>query len=383
MSLPKISIIMPARNAARFLRQAIASVQAQSFTNWELIVVDDASTDETPAILAALAQNDGRIRVLSRQTASGSAAAARNLALEAVQGEMVGFLDADDIFEPDALNCLWQALATEPQLEAVYGFARDMDEQGRVMEKPVPCLVAQADGSYRLAPGYPPDWRRLVFGWFEHSLAGLLVRRSVLEQLGLFRTDLPYGEDWVLYLKLYLRGPDRIRCLPHYVFCYRQNSLSVTKQPHTPLVRQAVRQSGLSIIDWLFGQETRLPESVRPLRGPATLQWFLLWAKMQLMQGHGKSCRCYLQMALRTPGVAVGCWLKTAGPFWLLSLLPWSCIQAIRSVQVRLKYQLAWLYSRPRSQIFRDSPPYFNPWSIALYVICRSQSLERDLSSLH
>lgn len=98
-----VSILMPAFNALHTLGEAVASVQAQSHTDWELLIVDDASRDGTYARAEALAAEDIRIRLL-RHAENKGAAATRNTALAAAQGRYIAFLDADDLWHPDKLR---------------------------------------------------------------------------------------------------------------------------------------------------------------------------------------------------------------------------------------------------------------------------------------
>ena len=100
--LPRISVIMPVFNAAGFLKETIASVQAQSLDDWELLAVEDGSTDDSAAILAQLAAADPRIQVLTTGGNRG-AGAARNLAMTMARGRYLAFLDADDLWHPDKL----------------------------------------------------------------------------------------------------------------------------------------------------------------------------------------------------------------------------------------------------------------------------------------
>lgn len=104
-----VSVILPTHDRERFLRQAIASVFAQSHTDWELLVVDDGSTDATPEILEAIP--DPRLRTLRRRRPSGGAAVPRNLGLAAATGEWVAFLDSDDLWHPAKLARQLAALA--------------------------------------------------------------------------------------------------------------------------------------------------------------------------------------------------------------------------------------------------------------------------------
>lgn len=99
---PRVSILMPAFNAEATLERAIASVQAQTVSAWELLIVDDTSSDGTQGLALTAAQDDTRIRVLTHATNQG-AAAARNTALSAASGRFIAFLDADDAWEPAKL----------------------------------------------------------------------------------------------------------------------------------------------------------------------------------------------------------------------------------------------------------------------------------------
>ena len=97
------SIVTPAYNAGRYLADTIRSVQRQTYPRWEMLIVDDCSTDETYAVACSFAEADSRIRVL-RHEKNGGAAAARNTALEAAKGTYIAFLDSDDLWAPEKLE---------------------------------------------------------------------------------------------------------------------------------------------------------------------------------------------------------------------------------------------------------------------------------------
>lgn len=101
---PLVSVVMPVKNRAVLVEDAIASVQAQSYKNWSLIVIDDHSTDDTLSVLHEMAKRDARIIVLSNTGAGVSAA--RNVGIQAATGEYTGFLDSDNTWEPDYLECM-------------------------------------------------------------------------------------------------------------------------------------------------------------------------------------------------------------------------------------------------------------------------------------
>jgi glycosyltransferase involved in cell wall biosynthesis len=100
--MPLVSIITPFYNAARWLPETLATVQAQSLVNWEHILVDDCSTDGSAAIVEAVALQDFRFRLL-RTPWNGGPSPARNLAIDAARGKFIAFLDADDLWLPDKL----------------------------------------------------------------------------------------------------------------------------------------------------------------------------------------------------------------------------------------------------------------------------------------
>src|SRR5205823_13496149 len=111
-----------------WLAQAIESVRAQTFTDWDLVVVDDGSTDETRSVIARFA-DDARIRCLSQPRAER--ASARNRGIGASSGPLVAFLDADDLWRPRKLACQVEALLDRPDAGLCYTVARFVDGAGR------------------------------------------------------------------------------------------------------------------------------------------------------------------------------------------------------------------------------------------------------------
>jgi glycosyltransferase involved in cell wall biosynthesis len=116
VELPLVSVMMPAYNAGPFIARAIQSLLAQTYTRWELLVVNDGSNDSTGAVAGQF--GDPRVRLIEQQN-SGEAAA-RNKALALARGELLAFLDADDLFLPDHLESAVQYLKLHPMYDAVY-----------------------------------------------------------------------------------------------------------------------------------------------------------------------------------------------------------------------------------------------------------------------
>ena len=175
-SEPTVSVVVPARNAERYLGEALESILAQDPGPLEVVVVDDGSADAT----AALAQELGPpVRVL-RQPALGIGAA-RNRGVNAAEGDIVGFLDADD---------RWAAGALAARLDRLAGVDRPDLVWGRVRHFISPDLDAQAAARLFCPPGAQVG----------HLAGGLLVRRAALARVGPFASDGRMGEfiDWVL-----------------------------------------------------------------------------------------------------------------------------------------------------------------------------------------
>lgn len=103
-----VSIVVPVYNAAKYLEECIASVFSQSFDDWELILVDDGSSDGSGLIIDRMAEADPRVKAIHR--ANGGMSAARNTGIAAARGEFMYFLDADDVLHPDALKLLLRRL---------------------------------------------------------------------------------------------------------------------------------------------------------------------------------------------------------------------------------------------------------------------------------
>lgn len=126
---PLVSVIMPAYNAAEFLEEAIASVKAQTVTDWELLVIDDCSKDETCRIVERIAADDGRVKLLRNERNLG-AAGSRNKGLDIFRGRYVALLDSDDYWYPRMLEKML-AKAEQTGADIIYCAYELVDEEGR------------------------------------------------------------------------------------------------------------------------------------------------------------------------------------------------------------------------------------------------------------
>lgn len=188
---PLVSVIIPTYNRAQLLRRSIFSVLAQTYRNLELIVVDDCSTDDTPAIVSAIA--DSRLRYLRRQQ-NGHAAAARNQGIAAARGELIAFQDDDDCWLVQKLEKQVHALLAAP---AEVGWCLG----SYIALEPWGCryiggefYFSQID--YRRGSGFDGPKYNLI------ATPNWLVKREVLERAGPFDDRLRSWDDWELGLRL-------------------------------------------------------------------------------------------------------------------------------------------------------------------------------------
>ena len=192
-----ISIILPAYNAARFLSESVQSVLNQTYTEWELVIVDDGSTDNTAAIGRSFAESDKRIRYLFQQ--NGGQAAARNKGLQGAGGDLVAFIDADDLWEPEKLELQLNVLrSTEVDLVNTDGYIFS-DTNGD-----------QENEKFAIVPGKTKgaEMFRLLFAFNRIATLSVLVKRKALEAVGLFDEDRTYQncEDYDLWMRLAKNG---------------------------------------------------------------------------------------------------------------------------------------------------------------------------------
>jgi glycosyltransferase involved in cell wall biosynthesis len=179
MSAPRVTVIIPAYRRADALPRAVRSVQAQTFGDWELIVVDDASGDETASVAEGL--GDARLRVI-RHTTNRGPGAARQTALEAARGEWIALLDSDDEWLPEKLAL--QLAAGAPVVGCGY-HARQGEEEWTFLHPAVADWVEELHLRCMLRAG-----------------STLLVRREIALEAGGFDAGLRYYEDWDFALRL-------------------------------------------------------------------------------------------------------------------------------------------------------------------------------------
>jgi glycosyltransferase involved in cell wall biosynthesis len=207
---PRVSAIIIFLDEANFLAEAIESVLAQTFEDWQLLLVDDGSTDGSSDIARDYAaRHAGRVRCLEHEGhANRGMSASRNLGLAHARGEFVAFLDGDDVWEADKLAAQVPVLQADPALAMTYGRTLVWYSWRQAADQPADYLKPLG-----LQPGQVVSPPRLLVTWLEDEFTcpgcgSVLLRREAVENVG--GLEDAFGgqyEDMVLYAKLLLRYP--------------------------------------------------------------------------------------------------------------------------------------------------------------------------------
>ncbi len=200
---PEVSVIIPCYNYGRFLQETVGSLQRQSYQKWEAIIVDDGSVDDTASCVAALAQQDARVRYVYQVNQGVSAA--RNRGVSLARGEFVLFLDADDLLTAEKLQAHVDHFRRCPLVSISYSRFRYFSDS-----KPDVFFANYGLDSHR-------EWSRPVSGFGRASfpvfirknnlpLQAAAFRHSFLQEVGLFDQGMRALEDWDYLLRCILRG---------------------------------------------------------------------------------------------------------------------------------------------------------------------------------
>jgi glycosyltransferase involved in cell wall biosynthesis len=223
-SVPQATIIIPFLNAEANLGEAIASVRAQTVEDWELLLVDDNSTDNSVRIANDFAAIDPRIKVLRRPPGSKrGAAAARNAGIEAGSGDLLAFLDADDLYERHMLHTVLAAADANPDAAMIFGPTRWWYPDGARSD-----WIERTDGLAGRLHQPPRLLSRILLMQDGHvpCTCSVLLRRSAIATIGCFEERFDLYEDQALWAKVFLRFP--VFVTPVTLARYRQHSGSAS-----------------------------------------------------------------------------------------------------------------------------------------------------------
>ena len=315
MSVERVTIVIPAFNAARWVGRAIKSALEQDWPNVEVIVVNDGSTDNTEEVCLAF---KNRIRYYWQENKGVSAA--RNLGISRATGELIAFLDADDELLPHMVSTLTEALRLFPEAGAASGAY--LWHHGTTVKRSPPAGVVLANKQkigvvndfFRVYARYPLAWTGAV-----------LVRRKVFEHVGFFREDLRLGEDIEMWTRIAGRFPwvfvDVV--VAHY---HQSPESSVTMRP--------IRKLDLSFIY----TEQEMQRFIKPELWPG----YRIFRRNQILQrcrtlfryGTTKEVRAALS---RIPPARINAtWAVT----WIMAVLPSWVVKPGINAGISLKHAL-------------------------------------------
>ena len=231
--MPEISIITPIYNSQRFLAQTIESVLAQTFSDWELRLIDDGSKDGSATVGQEFARRDPRICFVSQANSGVVASRNRGLAEAHPDSRYIIFLDHDDVWEPDALEQLRRGLEANPDAVAAHGWSRYLDVNGE------PCLfegemeyhkkrIGAVNGRIVAMPEDAPT--TFAIEAISNCIATpgqTLLRRDILNRVGPLCVECNPCDDWEMYLRITQIGP--IALVNRTVIGWRQHENNVSR----------------------------------------------------------------------------------------------------------------------------------------------------------
>lgn len=236
LSSPDITIIIPCYNQANWLMDTLQSVYEQTFNNWECLIIDDGSPDNTSEIGRDWEQKDSRFKLLQKE--NGGLGSARNYGLEHAQGVYILFLDSDDLISKEKLSTSLKLLAQNNADIVVSNFYHLIN--GKI--KPPFCRLKQEYLSYK----------PILLQWdYEFSIpihCGIF-KRSLIGEIR-FDENLRAGEDWIFWLAVFKQNPTAIYTDEQLV-CYRLHKKGITRNPE--LMMENKRLAHIAIFKQLDG----------------------------------------------------------------------------------------------------------------------------------
>jgi len=291
MSIPTVSVIMPAYNSRRYVGQTVQSILDQTLGDFEFIIVDDGSTDGTLGVLQQYAAKDPRITLISRPNTG--IVGACNDALAQTRGEFVARIDSDDVAMPNKHARQVAYLREHPECVAVGTFVETIDPYNGVLER----LVHQVE--------HADIDRELMRGrGFAMVNPSVMMRGEALKRVGGYRKQYETAEDLDLFLRLGEVG--KLHNLPEYLLQYRQHYESINHTKHDlqrnmkrGMMEEAYARRGVPMPpDMVFTRMYPPPKFEQTCR----------WGWMALQKGNKKIARAHAFDALRMHPMHTGAW---------------------------------------------------------------------------
>ena len=327
MSNPTISVVMPVHNALPFIDESISSILAQTLSDFEFVILDDASTDGSGELLREWSLRDQRIHLHKSQQRLGLSGSS-NAVVARARAPLVARMDADDIAHPDRLMRQWIALRERPDVAAIGTLCNGIDARGREVR--------------------PRDRWRLVrhsaFVPFPHG--SVMFRRKVFDQVGGYNEEITSGgEEQDLLLRMAAYG--RVLTLPDVLYSYRYHSSNATLSNGVHAVGKNHDKNGDALAAFYMLGAMRLWAGEPPRLLEAMIEKkFLKWDTKTLMMltsaivGHisPATLRIFMRSSIRARDLLAGLWVKDGEPYeWRRESVRLSPNQAVSPDQVTLK----------------------------------------------
>jgi glycosyltransferase involved in cell wall biosynthesis len=273
----KVSVVVPAYNVQNYIEEALFSLQQQSLAEFEVLVVDDGSTDGTAEIVQRFCDQDARFRLL--QKSNGGLSSARNHGMKHASADYIALLDADDRYEPEKLAAHLQVLENQPEAGVVYSASKAIRDDGE-------STFMQLSGK----PIYADPLKSLLCKNFVGHGSNAVFRRCIIEQVGFFDETLKSSEDVDYWIRIATLGCWTFHRDPRPLACYR------------------VRPSGLSFNvaqmqrcneQVLESAYQRSPEKVKPILPTAYAYLYRYLARLALTGGDIAGARRLIGSALK------------------------------------------------------------------------------------
>lgn len=273
---PKVSVIVPAYNVSKYIPEALASLEKQTFSDFEVLVVDDGSTDDTVAVVQKFCQRDNRFSLL--QKPNGGLSSARNYGIRHAKGEYIALLDGDDIYHRDKIATHVARLYDKPDVGVVYSASRTIRDDGK------PTFISLSG-----KPVHSNPLLALLCKNFVGHGSNAVFRRCLIDEVGGFDENLRSWEDVDLWLRIAAMQKWRF-FREKRVLCYyrvRPSGLSFN------LVQ--MRNSGTIVIETAY---QRSPELIKPMLPTVYAYMYRYLSRLCLQGGDMQTARDFIDQAL-------------------------------------------------------------------------------------
>ena len=272
---PQVSVIVPAYNVRSYIEQVLVSLKHQSFQNFEVIIVDDGSTDGTAEVVKPFCESDSRFQLL--QKTNGGLSSARNCGIRHARAPYIALLDGDDVYKPEKLATHVSILDRAPDVGVVYSASRAIREDGRptfmslsgkpVMSNPLLALLCK--------------------NFIGHG-SNAVFRRCIVDEVGEFDEGLRSSEDVDYWLRIAATGRWRFHRVPQVLCCYRVRpsglsfNVAQMQRSHEQVLEAASRRS---------------PQLVNPVLSTAYAYMYRYLARLSLTAGDAQRARNFIDQA--------------------------------------------------------------------------------------